>query len=332
MAALIVIERLGRHGELLERLRQRLAAGEALRIGRGWDCQVHLDDPYVALHHASLRLDASGSLELLDEGGLNGIVEAGSRRRVACVRLDRPVEVRLGQTRLRLIDGRAAQVAERPLPSLSAEVSWQQAFAWLLGALGLSLLLDWAAQVGEIRSSALLIGALAGAIMMLAWSFGWALLTRLFVGEMRFLRHLRVVAVGGLLASLLMLVVQYLSYALAFEPLMRFDYVGYWLLFAAVCWRHLAVMGAGDPRAKALTMLGAALLAIGLHSLSLWQPRGGQPREARYVRNVVLPGFRLSPLQDVDAFLTRAAGLESELVDARHQDAAEAAAAAVDAP
>jgi hypothetical protein len=139
-----------------------------------------------------------------------------------------------------------------------------------------------------------------------------------------------VVAVGALLASLWLLTVQYLSYALAFEPLMRFDYLGYWLLFAGVCWRHLTVLGPGYPQAKALTMLGAALLAIGLHSLSLWQPRGGQPQAPRYVRNVVLPAFRLRPLQEVDGFLARASTLESALIEARDQALVEAQSASAD--
>ena len=324
MAALIIVERLGRHAELLERQRIRLGEGEVLRIGRGWDCEVHLDDPHVALHHASLSLDPSGALMLVDAGSLNGMVELASGRRAARLLLEQPIEVRLGNSRLRLIDGRAAQDAERPLLPQAATVGWLQPSAWLLVSLGLSLLLDWAGQVGEIRSSALLIGALAGAVVMLAWSFGWALVTRLFAGEMRFLRHLRVIAIGSLLLSLMMLAVQYLSYALAFEPLVRFAYVGYWLLFAAVCWRHLKVMGPGHPRSKALVMLGMASVAIGLQSLSLWQPRGGEQREARYVRNVVLPAFRLRPAEAVEDFLQRAAALEPALIEARTDEADEA--------
>ena len=317
MAALIIIERLGRHAELLERQRIRLGEGEVLRIGRGWDCEVHLDDPHVALHHASLSLSPSGSLELVDAGSLNGIIERASGRRATRLCLQPALDVRLGNTRLRLLDGRAAQAAERPLLPDARTVGWLQSSAWLLTALGLSLLLDWAGQVGEIRSSALLIGALAGAVVMLAWSFGWALVTRLFAGEMRFLRHLRVIAIGSLLLSLLMLAVQYLSYGFAFEPLVRFAYVGYWLLFAAVCWRHLKVMGPGHPRSKALVMLGMASVAIGLQSLSLWQPRGGEQREARYVRNVVVPAFRLRPVEGVEDFLQRAAALEPALIEAR---------------
>lgn len=320
MEALIIVERLGRHGELLERQRLRLAPGQSLRIGRGWDAELHLDDPHVALHHATLCCDDSGAVAIIDAGSVNGIVDLASGRRGQRFALGEPLDLRLGHVRLRILDGRAAQPAERPLAQASAEVSWVQAFAWLLAALGISLLLDWAGQVGEIRSSVLLTGALLAGVVMLAWSFGWALVTRLFAGEMRFLRHLRVIAVGSLAASAMVLAVQYFSYGFAFEPLVRFAYAGYWLLFAAICWRHLKVMGPGHPRAKALVVLCMALAAIGLQSLSLFQPRGGEQREARYVRNVVVPAFRLRPLEDVGGFLQRAAALEPALIEARSED------------
>lgn len=324
MEALIIIERLGRHGELQERQRQRLARGQSLRIGRGWDCEIHLDDPHVALHHADLVCSDDGELRVVDAGSLNGIVEATSGQRAQSIEIGAGCELRLGHSRLRLIDGRQPQAAERRLPAAGAQVGWASAMGWLVASLGLSLLLDWLGQVGEIRSSALLISLLAGAIVLLAWTFGWALVTRLFSGEMRFLRHLRVVAIGTLLASALMLAVQYLSYGFAYEPLVRFSYVGYWLLFAAVCWRHLVVMGPGHPRSKAVAMFGVALAAIGLQSLSLWQPRGGEERGARYVRNVVVPVFQLRATGTTDQFLERAAALEPGLIEARSEDDEEA--------
>lgn len=320
MEALIIVERLGRHGELVERQRLRLAPGGAVRIGRGWDCEIHLDDPHVALHHADLSCSPEGDWSISDAGSLNGMVDLSSGTRAPRFDIDPSRELRLGHVRLRLIDGRAAQPAERSLPAPGARIGWPTALAWLAASLGISLLLDWLGQVGEVRSSALLTSLLAGLVVILAWTFGWALVTRLFSGEMRFLRHLRVVAIGSLLASLLMLCVQYLSYGLALEPLVRFSYVGYWLLFAGVCWRHLGVMGPGHPRSKAFAMLGVALAAIGLQSLSLWQPRGGEERGARYVRNVVLPVFQLRPNHDLDAFLGRAAALEPGLIEARSED------------
>lgn len=320
MEALIIVERLGRHGELLERQRQRIARGQSLHIGRGWDCAIHLDDPYVALHHATLEYSAEGELAVRDAGSLNGIVDVASGARAQRFAIDPSRELRMGHARLRLIDGRAGQAAERPLLLDGSRIGWAGALAWLAAALGLSVLLDWMGQVGEVRSSALLISALAGGVFLLAWCFGWALITRLFSGEMRFLRHLRVAAIGALLASVLALLVRYLSYGLAFEPLARFSYIGYWLLFAAVCWRHLSVMGPAHPRSKATAMLGMALAAIGLQSLSLWQPQDGEERGARYVRNVVIPAFRLRPTHDVEQFLDRAAALESALVEARSKD------------
>lgn len=321
LTPLALVERLGRHGEVLERWRLPVPTGASVSIGRDLHADVLLlDDPHVALHHAQLQRDADGTLQIADAGSLNGVIDDPSGRRAASWPIAAQRVLRIGGSRLRIHDGRALQEPERPLPQPVARAGLR-AFGWLLLAMGSSLLADWLEQVGEVRSSALLTALLAGTLLLLAWSFAWSLVTRLFGGELRFLRHLRVIAIGSLLASLLMAAVQYLSYGLLVEPLLRYAYVGYWLLFAAICYSHLRVLGDGHRRLKATVMLGMAVVAIGLQSLALWQPRGGEDRSLRYVRSVVVPAFRLRPLQDADTFFTRAAALQAELDAARAEDA-----------
>lgn len=330
LAPLALVERLGRHGEVLERWRLPVPAGGSVCIGRDLHADVLLlDDPHVALLHAHLQRDADGALQIADAGSLNGVIDDASGRRAALWPIAAQRVFRIGGSRLRIHDGRALQEPERALPQPVARAGLR-AFGWLLLAMGSSLLADWLEQVGEVRSSALLTALLAGTLLLLAWSFAWSLVTRLFGGELRFLRHLRVIAIGSLLASLLMAAVQYLGYGLLLEPLARYAYVGYWLLFAAICYAHLRVLGDGHRRLKAAVMLGMALVAIGLQSLALWQPRGGEDRSLRYVRSVVVPAFRLRPLQDVDTFFTRAAALQADLDAARADDARDDADA--DAP
>jgi len=316
---LILIERLGRHGEVLERLRQRLAAGERLRIGRAWDADVLLDDPHVAAEHAWLRRDPDGRLYLDDAGSLNGVIDAESALRAESWPIDGRRTLRLGQTRLRILDGRIPVDAERPLLEPD-RVGWFSPFALLIGSLGLSFLFDWMGQTGEFRSSTLLTTLLLGGLVMLGWSFAWSLLTRLFSGELRFLRHLRVVALGSIAASLLMVAVQYLSYNLTLKAIARFSFAGYWLLFAGVCWMHLHVLGPGHPRGKLAAMAGLAALAIGLQAMNQLQPRQGQPLPPRYVGNVVPPAFRLRPEQTEAEFLARAEALKAALDTLRSEE------------
>ena len=48
-------------------------------VGRGVGCDVVLDDPFVAVAHARVSVDAEGHITVSDLGSVNGI-EVGGRR------------------------------------------------------------------------------------------------------------------------------------------------------------------------------------------------------------------------------------------------------------
>ena len=64
---------------------ERLITGDKLRIGRGTDCKIHLPDPRVNLHHATIRNVDNGKLYIEGDGGtplnINGTFEASSKLR-----------------------------------------------------------------------------------------------------------------------------------------------------------------------------------------------------------------------------------------------------------
>ena len=62
------IELLDRHDEVIGRYR---VGAEPTRIGRGLGCDIVLEDPYTAEHHASLRTTEQGWLLELPQS-LNG--------------------------------------------------------------------------------------------------------------------------------------------------------------------------------------------------------------------------------------------------------------------
>ncbi|HEY1226492.1 MAG TPA: FHA domain-containing protein, partial [Ramlibacter sp.] len=70
------IETLARNGDVLQRSRIDTLP---IRIGRGYDNDLILDDDYVAASHALIELDPAGRLLLRDLGSRNGIVHRGRR-------------------------------------------------------------------------------------------------------------------------------------------------------------------------------------------------------------------------------------------------------------
>ena len=70
---MIWLEILSRHHDVISRQRVDVAGGKQIRIGRAYDCDVVLDDAYVAPHHLSLALNETNQWTALDENTVNGV-------------------------------------------------------------------------------------------------------------------------------------------------------------------------------------------------------------------------------------------------------------------
>src|SRR5579875_304180 len=93
------VEILARNGDVLQR--QRVDA-LPIRLGRGYDNDVVIDDDYAAPSHAVVEADENnaGAPLLRDLGSRNGIVHAGRRRH--SIVLDGDTVVRIGHTSIRV--------------------------------------------------------------------------------------------------------------------------------------------------------------------------------------------------------------------------------------
>src|SRR5258708_39987342 len=95
---MIWVEILSRHRDIAARFR---IAGPEVRIGRGYDNDVIVDDPYVAARHLRIFRDERGQLVAEDLGSANGTFLDGGRNRLASliVAVGQPLPIR--QTPLR---------------------------------------------------------------------------------------------------------------------------------------------------------------------------------------------------------------------------------------
>src|SRR5215471_15756453 len=100
---MIWVEILTRHGEVLARHRLQCGAGgEEVRVGRGYDNDVVVDDPFVAARHLRIARDESGALVAHDLGSANGLFVGPDRRRHERVAIDPSQPLRIGRTLLRV--------------------------------------------------------------------------------------------------------------------------------------------------------------------------------------------------------------------------------------
>src|SRR5688572_30087181 len=91
----------GRGGSVRSRIRLDALP---VRIGRGLDNDLILDDPYVDAQHAQITFGMSGDVIVEDLASTNGVALGRGRERVTSLSVLPGMELRIGRTVLRFRD------------------------------------------------------------------------------------------------------------------------------------------------------------------------------------------------------------------------------------
>ena len=307
------IEILSRHGEVVQR--HRVEADE-VRIGRAYDNQIILDDPYVGAHHARVIREATGELIAEDLGSANGLFEDESRQSVRRLALSGERPIRIGATRVRVRDANFAVAEERRFAQRSQ--GWSLVIALSGAVVGLQLLATWLGQVGEPRLADYAGPVVAVCAVALVWAALWGILARIFAGNVRFRRNLLAALSGLLIVMLLVQATEYGAFALSWRQLVTYRYVGLWLVIALLIFVHLRIIGVSHLRLKASAVALIALTAIAMQTLFNIRDRAATDRQ-HFVRALKPPLLRLAAPESESAFFAKAADLRKVLERARRQ-------------
>lgn len=314
MGAVMWVEVLGRHGEVVER--HRIDAPEA-RIGRALDNDLVVDDPHVAPHHLRVGRSAEGALVAEDLGSVNGLfVEKGTKREARVELAAHPV-VRIGRTLLRVRDAAVPVAPERELLPDAKHGTW----ALALGAAFVPMLtgLAWLEITAEPSASVLLLPLLGWGLLVALWAGGWALISRLFSGQARFGLQMRITLTAAFAILAFDVARDALAFGLASRAVADYSSLGLWLLVVAACYAHLRSIGARHtPFAMGLVVVlvatGAALQYVSRSERREFTGQGANLGELKP------PGLRLAPLASSEDFLAGVSRLQPALEEARKKE------------
>jgi hypothetical protein len=306
---MIWVEILSRHRDVTARFRSN---GPEVRIGRGYDNDVIVDDPYVAARHLRVFRDEAGQLVAEDTGSVNGTFVDGGRSRLTRIIVDGTKTVRIGQTYLRIREighavepERVARPDRGMLPMLGGAA---------LGAvtLGIYMLKVWLTQTGEPRVSTYLTPSLTIIATVLAWAGLWALLSRIFSGQSRFLRNLLIVLAGAFALSLYNELAQILAFAWTWPAASSYQYVVIWSILAVMCFFHLREVGPARLWLKGAIVTTVLVTVIGAQTLQQSEAFSDSGRQ-NTTRLLMPPSFRAVPLRDENALFGGIADLKAKL-------------------
>jgi hypothetical protein len=307
MEEVIWIEVLGRHREVQSR--HRFAASE-VRIGRGYDNDVVIDDLYVAAQHLIIRRDEAGMLVAEDIGTANGtLVEPGGRR-VESVVLDGDRVLRIGHTQLRVRDPSYRVARERA--SERTKPLWPAIIGLAVGIIGIEVLSLWLKETGEAKLSHYLQPPVILAAAALGWTAVWAIVSRIFAGQARFERNLRIALCGLLAYSLYNEAAEYLGFALTWRALAAYDYAASWGVLGAICFFHLREIGPTHLKLKGGAVAALLVVGIGMQTLSQSELRADVGL-MNVSRRVLPPMLRLAPVRAEQRFFADVENLREKL-------------------
>ena len=308
MERVIFVEVLDRRNQASART--RLSAFPAT-IGRAYENDVLLDDRYVDPVHARLVLGDDGTLMLEDGGSRNGIRDAATGDPIGSVAVRSGMVVRLGDTRLRLVEpGHPVPAALRePRVGNLALALRRPGLAWsvvLAGALVLAVG-GWLGSVGADWATELLVGVVAAMLLLALWAGAWAFASRIFTGHARFVAHFAV-AVGTMtvvsLAGALLGVFRFLWPGASLWPLLGF--VATAAVLTVMFHSHLSLTGALGSRARRLTAGAVALLLTTVMYTDVFDGLGGMSGGLDYDGNLSPAGASLAATVSLDELLDAA--------------------------
>ncbi len=289
-----------------------------IRIGRSYNNDLILDDPYIAAHHAIIEMAEDGDLQIRDLNSENGLVVNGKKQ--SQITLENHI-IRLGHTNLRARHA-GSQVANALLDKVAHRwEGWPPAIAGLALVFLSILATTWLnASEGFSFISAMAVISLI-LFLILMWCGGWAFATRMISGgSARFGRHIFIVGCTIILIDLWNTFSITFAYAFSLPFLTRYGSLMEVIIFAGMVFFHLMTMSSQRPKRFMHTSLIIAILGISSILISNYQ-RSGTLADSLYMTYLLPPALRISGDMPVDRFIAEANKLKSELEEARKEPA-----------
>lgn len=305
------VEVLDRHGDVRSRARIN---GDGFSIGRAYDNDLILDDPFVAPHHLSIECGADGALQVRDLGSANGMHAVAINRRVDALDVTEDARVRIGHTQLRF---RSANFPVPDAMTIGAAQSPMRGAAYFYVTLVLaSAMLALEAHLstfGEVRLAQLIAAVLATLLGASAWIGLWSFASRIATRRANFYAHgaATMAAVAGLV--LVNNVSEYVEFSVSALLADGFLLVSIAAIVTALLYRQVRLVSRISARHAVLTVGGVVGVLLGSSWLVQYAVDINYSSRLDYPSALKAPPFRLSKGVTPAAFATEASRLREEL-------------------
>jgi pSer/pThr/pTyr-binding forkhead associated (FHA) protein len=315
---MMFVEALDRHGEV--RFRTRIEE-HAFTVGRAYDNDLILDDPYVAAHHLRIERDAQGALQAVDLGSRNGLHLLGPARRVPAARIVPNLRIRIGHTQLRFRDMQFA--VEPELEARAGSRAFRHGATFYLILIFTALLLFGIAYLStfdQTQPIQLAASVLALLLAAFVWAGTWAFFGRLATRHANFHAH-GIVTLLGIAAVLLVYELSgYIEFAFSSSVVPELLPVALVAIFGGMLYRHIRLVSRSPARRAAGAAVAVALILLSTNWLVQYSASLGYSSALDYAPALKAPAFRLVAPESPETFVERAQTLREQIDRLRAED------------
>ena len=234
-------------------------------VGRDFNNDLRLDDPYVCPSHMLVAIDPeSGKLIVNDCQSTNGMKVNGKTVKQAL--LSSHDIIKVGRTRLRIIDTKVPLPQAMPLSELEENLSWMNKVSLAIGltllCLGYLLMGEYVNTVDDFNLIQSLPGQLGQFSLMCVWPIGIAILAKVVKKESHLINQINLTLLISLLVFALSLAKKVFVFNI--QPASWFNWFEL-LVFSAivVCYIWLSLfIGFHQPHNRRNMLTGALSLLV----------------------------------------------------------------------
>ncbi|WJG07780.1 FHA domain-containing protein [Aliiglaciecola sp. LCG003] len=300
----IVVEILSRDGKVIQHY---YIDKPTVAIGRAYDNDVRIDDPYVCPHHVSfneqlqsqqLRIDSNGSLNGVKVNGIE--VEDGQ--------IGYSDVITLGRTRLRIFSHHQDVPAALPLSELEENIEWLSLrrvcaglFTLFIGLISMKYFLN---SINQIDLAVVIKVAMTVAATASIWPLAFALLSKLAKQDSHIISQFSLLWIFLISSELL----DYIEAFLQFNS--SATQIVYWsiltakgILFFALLWFALFLaFHQSKPVRNAIAAVGTVIISIYVLSPYLFTNKDFNQNPS-YVATVLTPTLRIADTTSTESFV-----------------------------
>jgi hypothetical protein len=260
----IIIEIIGRNRKALETV---TIEGDSVSLGRAYDNQVILHDPYVSPSHAVVEIDETGRLFIRDLNSENGIRDRFNKPLASINAISSGDEFILGKTRIRVLLSNHQVVPALRLSKMDSFLHWigHPGMVVLLALLlsAVVLVKTYLQTYTAFRLAGQFNTLVALMLLCMSWALFWLLVARISKHDGHFLQQLSVTFLVLAFATGITSIMGWISFNIPgrIAPVVS-EYLQWFIVVSVLLWFNLYVALFQSRNKRLFISVGFGVLSV----------------------------------------------------------------------